>query len=132
MLFGYTENSLGQSKECFVRHVKFAKGKSSAILRGQLEPCRSRIYKLRARAGQRMKVSLSPDFNDLVFSIRGTKFLPAPTYSFVLEGIHKNGVAEWEGVLPNDDVYEIWLSRPAVTNKRQRRTVPYRLNIEID
>lgn len=126
-----TEISLGQRKECFVKEVKFARGTSSTLLKGQLKPCRSRIYKLRARAGQRMNVRLEPDFNDLVFHVQGTKFLPAPVYSFALAGIHKNGETEWSGTLPNDDLYEIWISHPEVTNKRLKRTVPYRLIVEI-
>jgi len=78
-----------------------------------------------------MRVRLRPENNDVVFLIQGTKFLPAPTYSFVLEGIHKNGVTHWEGPLPNDDVYEVWIRRPAVSSSRQKRTLPFRLFVEI-
>lgn len=59
-----------------------------------------------------MRVTLLPEINDLVFWIQGTIFLDRG--SFVLGNIHKNGITEWEGILPNDDMYDIWIERPAV------------------
>lgn len=67
-----------------------------------------------------MLVTLLPEINDVVFLIQGTKYLPEHG-SFVLEGIHKNGVTDWNGVLPSDDLYEVWVRRPAVGNSRQKR-----------
>lgn len=124
-------SAFSQGQGCAVREVKFSEGVSSAIIKRQLEPCTNQIYRFRARAGQRAKVGLSPETNDVVFYLQGTNFLPAPTYSYVLEGIYTNGADEWEGILPNDDVYEIWIRRPAVSNSRQKRTKPYVLRIEI-
>ncbi len=49
-----------------------------------------------------MSVTLFPEINDVA------KYLPEHG-SFVLSGIHKNGVTDWNGVLPNDDVYEVWV-----------------------
>jgi len=120
-----------QKGHCRTRDVFFAKGKSSIMLRGQLEPCNHLIYRIRAKSGQKMRVTLRPEINDLVFLIQGTKFLPERG-SFVLEGIHKNGITDWEGTLPNDDAYEIWVERPAVTNNPQKRTLPFRLLVEIN
>ena len=78
-----------------------------------------------------MHVKLRPESNDVVFLIQGTKFLPSPIYSFVLEGIHKNGITDWKGTLPNDDVYEVWVRRPTVSNSKQKRTLPFRLFVEV-
>lgn len=119
-----------QTGRCQPRDIRFSKGQSSIILRKQLEPCNHLIYRFRAKSGQKMHVILRPEINDVVFLIQGTKYIPA-LGSFVLNGIHRNGVTEWDGDLPNDDVYEIWIQRPDVSNSRQKRTLPFKLFVEI-
>ena len=119
-----------QARQCLPKDVQVAKGRTSVVVRRQLEPCAARVYRFRARVGQRMLVSLRPENNDVAFVIQGSKFLPERG-SFVLEGVHKSGITDWDGILPNDDVYEIWVGRPPVSNSRQARTLPFRLRVEI-
>jgi hypothetical protein len=120
----------GQTGRCADRDVSFQKGETSIVIRKQLEPCDHLVYRFRARAGQKMKVSIGPEWNDVVFFIEGTKYL-TERGSYILEGIHNNGVWDWDGILPNDDVYKIWIERPNVSNSSQKRTVPFRLRVEI-
>src|SRR5688572_5594736 len=122
--------SSAQGGLCRPRDVRFSEGQASIVLRAQLEPCHDRVYRFRAKAGQRMRITLGPEINDVVFLIQGTKYLP-DRGSFVLKGIHKNGETKWDGMLPNDDVFEIWVRRPAVSNSRQKRTLPFRLSVTI-
>lgn len=120
-----------ESGQCKDREIIFEKGQSATVLRGQLEPCERRVYKFRAREGQRMSLSLFPAENDVVFWLQSTQYI-AELHSHVLDGIHKNGVVSWEGELPRSGVYEIVIARPSVSNSPQQRTLPYRLKMRIE
>jgi len=116
--------------QCKSRPVKFVRGASSVVLRGQLEPCDQRVYRLRARQGQKMSVVLLPSENDVVFWVFGKS--PRESHALVLDGIHRNGVTDWTGELRFSGDYEIRLGRPPVSDSAQARTLPYRLEVRIE
>ncbi|HEX8474627.1 MAG TPA: hypothetical protein VF666_11380 [Pyrinomonadaceae bacterium] len=120
-----------QSGSCKSRRISLERGESTVVLRGKLEPCKQRIYKLRARQGQRMSVVLLPDENDVVFWVRGRPSL-RESVSLVLDGIHRNGVTDWSGELPFSGEYEIYVSRPPVSDRREKRVLPYKIELRIE
>lgn len=130
LIFAFCTPLSAQNRKCREKEVRFSRGKNSIVIRGQLEPCSHLSYKFRARAGQAMSAELTPTSNDLIFSIQGTKFL-RDNGSFVLPGFSNFGAMEWSGKLPNDDVYEIWIARPPVSNSKQKRTKPFVLHVKI-
>ncbi|HEV2704603.1 MAG TPA: hypothetical protein VGV59_01685 [Pyrinomonadaceae bacterium] len=115
--------------QCKPRQVKFERGASSIVLRGRLEPCEQRIYKLRALRGQKLEVVLLPAENDVVFWLFGRE--PAERHALVLDGVHRNGVTQWTGELQFTGDYEIRLGRPPVSASDQQQTLPYRLEVRI-
>lgn len=119
-----------KSGQCKSRQVKFERGGSSVVLRGRLEPCDGRVYKLRARQGQKMSVVLLPAENDVVFWVFGKK--PSERHALVLEGIHRNGVTDWTGELRFSGDYEIRLGRPPVSDSAEAETLPYQLEVRIE
>lgn len=114
---------------CKPRRMRFERGESSVTVRGKLEPCKRRIYKLRARQGQKMAVLLLPEENDIVFWVRGVEPATGP---LVLEGIHRNGMTDWSGELPFSGEYEISISRPPVSDSTRKRTLPYKLEVRVE
>ncbi len=119
-----------KSGQCKPLQVKFGRGASSIVLRGRLEPCDRRVYKLRARQGQKLEVVLLPAENDVVFWLFGQS--PAERHALVLEGVHRNGVTEWTGELPFSGDYEIRLGRPPVSASDRVRTLPYKLEVRVE
>lgn len=120
-----------QKSGCGIREVRFVSGTTKAVFTGQLEPCERREFRFRAKAGQKVRATLTPDVGDLIFFIEGTKFLPAPRGSFILEGFNNFGVNDWTGTLPNTDTYKLSISPPKVSNRLARRKLSYRLKIEL-
>lgn len=120
-----------QSFRCGPRRIRFERGASSVALRGRLEPCRRRVYKLRARRGQKMSVLLLPEENDLAFWVRGARSAPARD-SLVLKGIHRNGATVWSGELPFSGEYEIHVARPPVSDRPEKRVRPYKLEVRVE
>ncbi|MCA1638007.1 MAG: hypothetical protein LC768_06670 [Acidobacteria bacterium] len=123
--------SAQKSKQCKAQRFMFERGKSSIILRGQLEPCENRIYKFRARQRQKMSLRLYPEENDVVVYAQSTKYIPE-LGSNVLEGISRGGTTEWDGELPFSGEYELYITHPPVSNSTQQRTLPYKLEVKIE
>jgi hypothetical protein len=123
--------SAQKSKQCKAQRFIFERGKSSIVLRGQLEPCKNRVYKFYARQGQKMSLRLYPEENDVVVYAQSIKFIPE-LGSNVLDGISRGGTTEWEGELPFSGEYELYITRPPVSNSTQQRTLPYKLVVNIE
>lgn len=106
------------------RPVHFAKGASSATLKGTLKGERTVDYTLRARAGQTMSVSLKTSNNANYFNV-----LP-PGSKDVAIFVGSTGGNEWSGVLPSDGEYTIrvYLMRSAA---RRNEEANYTLTVGV-
>ncbi|HVF57384.1 MAG TPA: hypothetical protein VM934_14615 [Pyrinomonadaceae bacterium] len=120
-----------ETGRCKAQQVKFKRDESSVVLRGKLEPCKRRVYKLRARRGQKMSVLLLPEENDVAFWVLGTESTGGKA-ALVLEGIHRNGMTDWSGELPFSGEYEIHVARPPVSDSSAKHTLPYRIELRIE
>jgi hypothetical protein len=94
-----------------VRRVGFPRGRTTAVLRGAIQPGVSHDYLLRARAGQVMVVHLASS-GDVGFEI----ITPAGQY---LSGYTR----DWSGYLPQDGDYRINVLPPTYTNAPTRYTL---------
>ncbi len=108
-----------------VRTVRFAKGESSATTKGSIKGDRTIDYKLRARAGQTMSVSLKTTNGANYFNV-----LP-PGSSDVAVFVGSTGGNEWKGKLEADGEYTIrvYLMRSAA---RRNETANYTLSVGIN
>lgn len=106
------------------RPVKFAKGTSSATIKGTLKGDRTIDYKLRARAGQTMTVALGTSNGANYFNV-----LP-PGSNDVAIFVGSSGGNEWTGRLEADGEYTIrvYLMRSAA---RRNETASYTLTVGI-
>ncbi|HEY6133656.1 MAG TPA: hypothetical protein VIW70_06740 [Rubrivivax sp.] len=104
--------------------LQFAKGASSATVRGTVKGYDSVDYKLRARAGQTMKVALKTGNASNYFNV-----LP-PGSNDVAIFIGSTSGSEYVGVLPTDDEYTIrvYLMRNAA---RRNESADYTLSVSI-
>jgi hypothetical protein len=100
------------------RRVKFAKGKTSAVLRGRANYGMSYVYHVGAQRGQKMSVRLTSDRGLATFS------LIAPDTQTVENGF---GVRDWSGDLPQTGDYSIVV----VMNEEKAANVPYALEVII-
>jgi hypothetical protein len=107
-----------------VRTVRFAKGESSATTKGSIKGDRTIDYKLRAKAGQTMSVSLKTTNGANYFNV-----LP-PGSSDVAVFAGSTGGNEWKGKLEADGEYTIrvYLMRSAA---RRNETANYTLSVGI-
>jgi hypothetical protein len=106
------------------RPVKFAKGSSSATLKGTIKGDRTIDYKLRARAGQTMTVALATRHGANYFNV-----LP-PGSNDVAIFVGSTGGNEWTGTLEADGEYTIrvYLMRSAA---RRNETASYMLTVGV-
>jgi hypothetical protein len=82
------------------RPLKFAKGASSATVKGSIQGRQTIDYKLRARAGQTMTVNLASSHSGLAFNV-----LPPGSNDVALaDAIERQA---WSGALPADGEYTI-------------------------
>ncbi|HEX5706457.1 MAG TPA: hypothetical protein VFX96_04140 [Pyrinomonadaceae bacterium] len=84
------------------KRVRFARGRTTAVIKDTVRLCTSHEYTLRARAGQMMSVHLATG-NQTSFSV----YSP----SNPLEGA--DGVKDWEGELPDTGEYTISIGTDA-------------------
>ena len=77
--------------QCIERNIRFARGRTSTVIRGRVTSARSICYTLRIRDGQRMRVRVTSPSGRVRFGIR-PNFFDADT----IPGAHR--VTEWEGV----------------------------------
>jgi hypothetical protein len=106
------------------RPIQFAKGASSATVKGSLKGYRFIDYKLRAKAGQTMSVKLKTSNGANYFNV-----LP-PGSNDVAIFIGSTSGNEWTGPLPADGEYTIrvYLMRSAA---RRNETAKYTLTVGI-
>lgn len=104
--------------------IQFAKGATSATVKGSLKGDSTIDYKLRAKAGQTMTVVLKSSNGSNYFNV-----LP-PGSSDVAIFIGSNEGNEWKGVLPADGEYTIrvYLMRSAA---RRNESASYSLTVGI-
>jgi hypothetical protein len=104
--------------------VQFAKGHSTATVKGTIKGRQTIDYTLRARAGQTMKVSLKTSNGANYFNV-----LP-PGSNDVAIFVGSTGGNEWTGALPADGEYKVrvYLMRSAA---RRNETASYTLTVGI-
>jgi hypothetical protein len=84
------------------KRIRFARGRTTAVVRDTIRLCTSHEYRLRARAGQTMSVHLATG--------RRTSFI-IYSASEHLEGA--DGVTDWSGELPETGEYTIAIGTDA-------------------
>lgn len=106
------------------RQITFAKGASSATIKGTVTGDQTIDYKLRARAGQTMKVSLKTGNSANYFNV-----LP-PGSNDVAIFVGSTGGNEWSGTLEADGEYKVrvYLMRSAA---RRNEKASYTLTVGI-
>ncbi len=106
------------------RPLQFAKGASSATVKGSIAGRQTIDYKLRARAGQTMSVTLKSGNPGLAFNV-----LPPGSQDVAIEG----AIAQqnWSGTLPADGEYTVrtYLDRAGA---RRGEKASYTLTVAID
>lgn len=106
------------------RPLQFAKGASSATVKGSIAGRQTIDYKLRAKGGQTMTVSLKSANAGLAFNV-----LPPGSKDVAIEGAIE--LQDWSGALPADGEYTIrtYLNRAAA---RRGEKAAYTLTVAID
>jgi len=107
-----------------VQDVKFAKGASTATLKGRVAGYSYVDYRLRAGAGQTIKVSMQA-------SNRGNYFnLLPPGSNDVAMHVGQTGGNKFEGLLPDDGVYvlRVYLMR---SEARRKHSSDYTLTVSV-
>jgi hypothetical protein len=104
--------------------LQFAKGASSATVKGSVAGRQTIDYKLRAKAGQTMTVKLKSGNPGLAFNV-----LPPGSKDVALEGAI--GLQDWSGMLPADGEYTVrtYLDRAGA---RRGEKASYTLTVAID
>lgn len=113
-----------------VQRVTFRKGQTATVLQGRLKPYTRHLYRFQANAGKRLSVKLESADGDVVFWVQSTRAIPGSD-SFVLPGVTKEGVTEWEGELPSSQNYEIHVSNPRISDQPVTRVLPYTLRLTL-
>ncbi len=106
------------------QEIRFAKGASTASLKGRIKGYESVDYTLRARAGQTLRVSFAPNHSAAYFNV-------LPPGSEVALFVGSTSGNRFEGVLPADGVYTIraYLMRSAA---RRNEAARYTLDVAIE
>jgi hypothetical protein len=104
--------------------LRFAKGASSATIKGSIKGDGTIDYSVRAKAGQTMSVTLNTSNGSNYFNV-----LP-PGSNDVAIFIGSSGGNEWQGTLPSDGEYKlrVYLMRSAA---RRHETANYTLTVSI-
>lgn len=121
-LAAFSIAAFGQSAANDVKYfdVKFSRGTNQTIKRGvAAEYGKSYVYRLRARKGQMITVSVESSVKELVFSI----ILP-PDRDTAADGF---AVTQWSGKAPQTGMYAIVL----VMNNENAKKVSYLLKIKV-
>lgn len=110
--------------EIETRPIQFAKGASSATVKGTIRGDRTVDYTLRARAGQTMTVKLATRHGANYFNV-----LP-PGSGDVAIFVGSTGGNDWTGVLPSDGEYtlRVYLMRSAA---RRKESASYTLTVGV-
>jgi hypothetical protein len=110
--------ALAQSGTVTERRIKFARGRTTAVVNGSINYGHSDVYTLGARRGQTMTLHVASRNPEVVFS------LSAPSSSPV-EGAFT--VRDWSGELPESGDYTITL----VNNRERGGASAYTLEVTI-
>jgi hypothetical protein len=105
--------------------VAFAKGASSATIKGNLKGGADVDYLVRAAAGQTLEVKLQGSNAQNYFNV-----LPPGSANVAMYAGEMTGKPSWSGVLPSDGDYAIrvYLARPAA---RRNETSKYTLTVAV-
>ncbi len=116
--------SVAQADAIETQPVQFAKGHSSATIRGTIKGDQTIDYTLRARAGQTMSVTLATKHGANYFNV-----LPPGSNDEALF-VGSSGSNEWTGTLPADGEYKVrvYLMRSAA---RRNEVADYTLTVGI-
>jgi hypothetical protein len=87
-----------------VQRVKFARGRTTAVLKGAVIRAESDRYLLAARSGQTMIVHITSLEKNAVFRIS------APDGSDLPGAEEEADVSDWTGELPSNGDYSIWVT----------------------
>jgi len=117
-------SSLARADGIETRAVQFAKGKSSATIKGTIRGDQTIDYTLRAKAGQTMSVKLATSKGANYFNV-----LPPGSNDEALF-VGSSGGNEWTGTLPADGEYKlrVYLMRSAA---RRNEAANYTLTVGI-
>jgi hypothetical protein len=120
-LMGSLPQILAQNMQHTVveRRVKFAPGKSKAILRGKANYAMSYVYLVGARKEQTMEVHLNSKGSIVKFSLIAPKETQSMDKAFLVSG--------WTGKLPASGEYSIVV----VMNEKDTAKVAYTLEVAI-
>lgn len=115
---------LAQAEGIKSQPVQFAKGTSSATIKGSLKGDQTIDYTLRAKAGQTMSVTLATKHGANYFNV----LPPGSTGEALFVG--SSGGNEWTGALPADGEYKVrvYLMRSAA---RRGETANYTLTVGV-
>lgn len=108
------------------KRVAFAKGASSATIKGTLKGDGDTDYLVRAAAGQTLEVRLEAKNGQANFNV-----LPPGLTNVAMFSTRDTGQLAYKGVLPADGDYAIrvYLDRPAA---RRKEAAPYTLTVAVD
>ena len=113
-----TVGAQNQSGTVTERRIKFARGRTTAVVNGSINYAHSDVYTLGARKGQTMTLHVASRNPEVSFSVS------APSSSPV-EGAF--GVRDWSGELPESGDYTITL----VNNREHGGASAYTLEVTI-
>ena len=83
--------------------IKFAQGKDSATLKGDIQGMDRDIYPITAKAGQTMSVKVSNRLKLVLFHIQK----PGKEVAYLPKAGEDDDATEWKGVLPESGTYKI-------------------------
>ena len=121
LIFGAAQTASAQnmSGSVVTKQVKFAKGKSSAVLKESAKYAMSYIYEIRVRKGQTATLNLAGKNSELSFS------LIAPDEETVEDAF---GVTDWAGKLAQSGKYTIVV---VMNDENAKTAVPFTLKVEV-
>ena len=105
------------------RPLRFAKNASSATVKGAIQGDQTIDYKLGAKSGQKMSVTLKSANSGLAFNV-----LPPGSRDVALDGAI--GLQTWDGALPTDGAYTVRVYLPRSAARRGERA-SYALTVGI-
>lgn len=119
-LAAFTSIAIAGGNGTIVRQVKFARGKTSTVLRGVIKKNQEVVFVLNAKAGQTLTASVdaSTQNNDVVFSISG------PNGSLMDDGMEVT--TTWRGQLPASGEYRLTMGMMESKSSR------YAMNISVE
>ncbi|MBL7988946.1 MAG: hypothetical protein JNJ94_12855 [Chlorobi bacterium] len=119
-LTAFTSIAIAGGNGTIVRQVKFARGKTSTVLRGVIKKNQEVVFVLNAKAGQTLTASVdaSTQNNDVVFSISG------PNGSLMDDGMEVT--TTWRGQLPASGEYRLTMGMMESKSSR------YAMNISVE